>query len=176
MIGSRLKQERDRLDLTQTDFGGIAGVKKRTVIDWEQGNSSPTAVQLSALAAAGVDVQFVLTGIRSLNMPNDVRNTAHQLYLVKSSTEAIEPLHLDKYRAAELQSILCAVARGNGDVVAEAMGDYASSELTAPEKDLLAAYRKASDVDRALIDRLAQLVVKAAEDEAKPVEKENGII
>jgi transcriptional regulator with XRE-family HTH domain len=163
MIGERLKSERDRLGLTQPVFGEVAGAKKRTVIDWEKDVSSPTAVQLSALAAAGVDVQFVLTGIRSLNLPNDVRNTAQQLYLVKSSTEAIEPLKLDKYRAAELQSILCAVARGNGDVVAEAMGDYASSGLTVAEKDLLAAYRKAADVDRPVIERVAGMASALSE-------------
>lgn len=64
MIGDRLKAERERLGLTQPAFAEIADAKKRTLIDWEKGVSSPTAVQLSALAAAGVDVLFVLTGQR----------------------------------------------------------------------------------------------------------------
>ncbi|MGZ8172861.1 MULTISPECIES: helix-turn-helix transcriptional regulator [Methylobacter] len=163
MIGNRLKSERERLDLTQPAFAEVAGAKKRTVIDWEKGVSSPTAVQLSALSAIGIDVQFVLTGVRSLNMPNDPRNTAQQLYLVKSSTEAIVPLKLDKYRAADLQNILCAVARGNSHAVSEAMADYANSELTVAEKDLLAAYRAAAQPDKAFMDRLAQLTANAAE-------------
>ena len=65
MIGDRLKEERDRLGLTQPAFAEIADAKKRTLIDWEKGVSSPTAVQLSALAAAGVDVLYILTGQRS---------------------------------------------------------------------------------------------------------------
>lgn len=74
MIGARIKEERARLDLNQPEFGAIAGASKRTVIEWEKDNSSPTAVQLSALSEAGVDVNYVITGIRlnkSLNMKND---------------------------------------------------------------------------------------------------------
>ena len=70
MIGARIKEERTRLDLNQPDFGAIAGASKRTVIEWEKDNSSPTAVQLSALASAGVDVTYVITGIRLNNLSN----------------------------------------------------------------------------------------------------------
>ena len=62
MIGDRIKEERERLGLTQPDFAALAGAKKRTLIDWEKGVSSPTAVQLSALSDAGVDVYYILTG------------------------------------------------------------------------------------------------------------------
>ena len=65
MINERLKSERERLGLTQPVFAEIAGASKRTLIDWEKGISSPTAVQLSTLATAGVDVLFVVTGQRS---------------------------------------------------------------------------------------------------------------
>jgi len=52
------------MGLTQPAFAELAGVKKRTVIDWEHGVSSPTAVQLAALAAHGVDILYVVTGQR----------------------------------------------------------------------------------------------------------------
>lgn len=65
MIGIRLKDERERLGITQPVFAEAANAKKRTLIDWEKGVSSPTAVQLSALAEIGVDVMYVLTGQRS---------------------------------------------------------------------------------------------------------------
>lgn len=68
MIGERIKQERERLKLTQPDFAAIAGAKKRTLIDWEKGVSSPTAVQLSALYEAGVNVYYILTGEVHLDM------------------------------------------------------------------------------------------------------------
>lgn len=64
MIDVRLKEERERLSMSQTAFAEAAGAAKRTLIDWEKGVSSPTAVQLSALSKIGVDVLYVLTGAR----------------------------------------------------------------------------------------------------------------
>ncbi|WP_228350837.1 MULTISPECIES: helix-turn-helix domain-containing protein [Limnobaculum] len=65
MISDRLKNERERLRLTQPEFAEASGVSKRTVIEWEKGNTSPNAVQLSSLSGVGVDVQYVLTGEKS---------------------------------------------------------------------------------------------------------------
>lgn len=65
MINLRLKEERERLGLTQPGLAELAGAAKRTVIDWEKGVSSPTAVQLAAIAARGADVLYILTGQRS---------------------------------------------------------------------------------------------------------------
>jgi hypothetical protein len=41
------------------------------------------------------------------------------------------------------------------------MQDYAGSNLTVAEKDLLAAYRKAAQPDQAFMERLAQLAAQA---------------
>lgn len=65
MLGNRLREERDRVGMTQPVFAEAVGAKKRTLIDWEKGVSSPTATQLEALAAIGVDVLYVLTGRRA---------------------------------------------------------------------------------------------------------------
>lgn len=62
MIGERLKAERERLGLTQEAFAAAAGAKRRTLVDWEKGVSSPTSVQLSALVEIGVDATYILTG------------------------------------------------------------------------------------------------------------------
>jgi len=64
MIGARLKEERNRLGLTQEKFGSTAEAKPRTVGDWERGLSSPTSAQLAQLAEIGVDVTYVITGQR----------------------------------------------------------------------------------------------------------------
>lgn len=66
MIGDRLREERERLKMTQPVFAEAAGARKRTLIDWEKGASSPTAVQLSALSTIGVDVTYVVTGSRAV--------------------------------------------------------------------------------------------------------------
>ena len=64
MLGNRIKEERERLGLTQDGFCAIAGCGRRTLVEWEAGNTSPKAEQLEVLAEHGVDVYYVLTGQR----------------------------------------------------------------------------------------------------------------
>lgn len=61
-VHERFKAERERLGLTQPKVAALTDVGKTTVINWEKGTSSPTAVQLSALADVGLDVLYVVTG------------------------------------------------------------------------------------------------------------------
>ena len=61
-IGERLREERMRLDMNQDDFASTGGVGKRALINYEKGERSPDAAFLAAIAAAGVDVLYVLTG------------------------------------------------------------------------------------------------------------------
>lgn len=63
-IGKRLKEERERLHLTQTSLGDIGGMGKTTVIAWERGTAFPNAEFLSAAASFGMDVYYVITGER----------------------------------------------------------------------------------------------------------------
>lgn len=65
MIGLRIKEERERLSLTQQGLADAIGIAKRTFIDWEKDRTSPTAVQLSALSDLGMDVLYVVTGHRA---------------------------------------------------------------------------------------------------------------
>lgn len=63
-IGERLKEERSRLGLSQTDLGAAGGVGKTTQINYEKGSGSPDAKFLAAVAGMGVDVLYVVTGER----------------------------------------------------------------------------------------------------------------
>lgn len=65
MFGQRLKEERSRLKLTQPQLGEIVDLTKRTVIDWEKDKSSPTAIQLAAMAENNFDVSYLITGTRT---------------------------------------------------------------------------------------------------------------
>lgn len=64
-VGERLREERDRLGQNQTDFGVAAGVSRGTQKAYELESSSPDIRYLSTLQGMGVDVHYVLTGIRS---------------------------------------------------------------------------------------------------------------
>jgi len=62
-IGDRLKEERSRLGLSQTDLGASGGVGKTTQINYEKGAGSPDAKYLAAVASLGIDILYVVTGI-----------------------------------------------------------------------------------------------------------------
>ena len=64
-IGRRLEEERERLDLTQPELVSLCGGSKRSLVDWESGKILPNTAFLSATAKIGVDVSYVLSGIRS---------------------------------------------------------------------------------------------------------------
>ncbi|BBL69713.1 helix-turn-helix domain-containing protein [Methylogaea oryzae] len=63
-FGERLRKERQRLEMNQTQFAALAGVQKQAQINYEAGKRSPDADYLAAIAAAGADVQYILTGRR----------------------------------------------------------------------------------------------------------------
>ncbi|WP_118185290.1 helix-turn-helix domain-containing protein [Paraburkholderia phosphatilytica] len=58
----RLKQERRRLHMTQTDFANVGGVQKHAQFNYEKGLRFPDASYLARIAQVGVDVQYLLTG------------------------------------------------------------------------------------------------------------------
>ncbi|MGM3189862.1 helix-turn-helix domain-containing protein [Dickeya dadantii subsp. dieffenbachiae] len=64
-IGTRLREERERLGLSQVAMGDIGGVKKLTQLNYEKGDRMPDAAYLNAVSKIGVDVQYVVTGVRS---------------------------------------------------------------------------------------------------------------
>jgi len=62
-IGIRLREERERLGMSQPEFADWVNVTKKTLFSWENGKTAPDCFQLAAFAPAGVDVLYVLTGI-----------------------------------------------------------------------------------------------------------------
>lgn len=61
--GQRLREERERLGLSQTKLAAMCCASKGSQILYEKGKP-PTADYLAALASAGADVVYVLTGER----------------------------------------------------------------------------------------------------------------
>lgn len=64
-FGQRLSEERKRIGLNQTEFGRIAGVTKTSQVNYESGERSPSVDYWQAIATAGVDVQYIITGIKT---------------------------------------------------------------------------------------------------------------
>ncbi len=110
-LSARLAEERKRLRQNQTDFGRLGGVSKGSQILYEKGEGVPTGDYFAAIAIGGVDVQYVLTGIRS-----SVALTPEERLLV------------DRYRASppELRDAALRVLLG-GHVGAPSPGSFEGS-------------------------------------------------
>lgn len=61
-FGQRLREERERLGLSQTVLAGMGGVRRLAQSQYEKGSSSPSVRYLTAIAHAGVNLDFVLFG------------------------------------------------------------------------------------------------------------------
>lgn len=76
----RLRELREAKHLSQEGFGALAGVSKNTQNNYETGKRQPTFAYLEALAAAGVDVVYLLTGDRDLQLLTDRQRRILRLF------------------------------------------------------------------------------------------------
>lgn len=79
-----------RLGLTQPQIGEIGGVTKKTQMLYESGERSPDASYLSAVAAHGVDVMYLLTGQRMQPLSAEPALTAGDRVLLDNFHSAPE--------------------------------------------------------------------------------------
>jgi len=66
-IGQRLTEERKQLNMNQTQFGELGGVKTNAQGNYENDSRTPDAEYLAAIADHGVDINYIVTGIRTKN-------------------------------------------------------------------------------------------------------------
>lgn len=76
-FGDRLREERQRLGLSQTAIGELGGVTKKTQMLYESSSRTPDANYLAAIASAGADVLYILTGMRGENIANTPTELAY---------------------------------------------------------------------------------------------------
>jgi transcriptional regulator with XRE-family HTH domain len=138
-LGARLREERDRLKLTQPEMAALVGVRKGTQIAWEKGASAPDAAQLNVLLARGVDVIYVLSGLR---VPKE------SLSVFRAAAQATEGARL---RPDELEE----VRRLNVEALIK---HAAQSALSAEEARLIDRFRSATSEGRGTIKTVAESV------------------
>lgn len=61
-IGIRLREVRQALNMSQTEFGAAGGVLKNAQSSYETDKRSPDANYLAKIAQLGVDVNYLITG------------------------------------------------------------------------------------------------------------------
>lgn len=64
-VGTRLKEERERLGWSQAALADAVGASRRAVVTWEGGATVPGADALAALAPHGYDVLYIVVGQRT---------------------------------------------------------------------------------------------------------------
>lgn len=133
-IGDRIREERERMGLSQSDFASIGGASKRSQIDWEKGVAAPNAVFLAAAAARGVDVTYVLTGVR-MDEATRVHLTRAIQFSVQLGDQALTDLSI------------------------KAIEDQAAE---IGRKDLMAKLEKLSEADVSLLLQMADRIAKPA--------------
>ena len=133
--GSRLKEERLRLGLTQEQFGALGGVKKQAQLKYEKGERKPDAAYFEGIAAAGANVDYILTGT-----PAALREKLND---IKISSEMARILSGDKEEFGNYQNALF-----------EALGRARAAK--ADEEDLLESYRRCEPEDKKQISSLAK--------------------
>nr|DAI44607.1 MAG TPA: helix-turn-helix domain protein [Caudoviricetes sp.] len=96
-IGSRLKEERERLHLGQKEFAEITGILRNSIHRYETDDQIPGGNALIACAKAGIDIQYVLLGVKS-TPPAEVNSVMEDMatYEVKPKQE----------KPAEIQAVL----------------------------------------------------------------------
>lgn len=105
-FSERLKTERTRLRLSQAAMAEAGGVGLNSQSNYENGHRSPDAAYLERISAIGVDVTYLLTGVRAPAGNASVADGASPLdateeeTVVRSVTREQAAL-LDNYEAAD---------------------------------------------------------------------------
>ena len=79
-FAERLKEIRLQKNLTQESFAAIAGVTKKSQLNYEKGERSPDADYLMRLAEEGLDVKYLLTGKRDRSKLNYIQGQLLDFY------------------------------------------------------------------------------------------------
>lgn len=92
-FSDRLKEERNRKELTLPVFADLAGTSRGSQINYESGLRSPNSNYLMALYAGGVDINYLLTGVRAPKIINE-DNAGYDAELISDKKKLLNNLAL----------------------------------------------------------------------------------
>lgn len=139
-FGQRLRAERKRLGLSQTDFAAVAGVTKKTQMLYEADERVPDANYLAAIFKSSADVNFILTGTK-ISAANSSANDA---------TPAWVPI--DGSKLGRIVEMLESVAKQAGR-------RWPPIKLISVATEVYNALGEERDFDEPRVERLLKLVV-----------------
>ena len=112
----RLREERERLGLSQTEFAACGGVKKLAQIRYEKGERKPTADYMIGIAKAGADVAYIVSGQRAA-LQDALQN-------IRVASEAAAMLAGTHESLNEIQDRIFHVLHANKEDEAELLENY----------------------------------------------------
>lgn len=117
-IGERLRKVREDKGLSQSAFAeiaeqkGVAGATRQSQANYEKGKQAPSAAYLAAIAAAGADVHFILTG----ESPQ-----RHMLAAIEASSKKVADLPLVNECKAAIAQLLVGLQMDNIGLITDAL-------------------------------------------------------
>lgn len=119
----RLREERQKLGLSQEEFGVLAGVKKRAQQNYEKGERFPDADYLMKIADHGVDTGYLVSGQEANPVPPSLPadeqlliETYRALPLAKRREMLASLLTGDTVKASKIKGGKGGVIQGNGNI------------------------------------------------------------
>ncbi|WP_213664287.1 helix-turn-helix transcriptional regulator [Stutzerimonas stutzeri] len=134
-IGERLREVRVAMGKSQTEFAeiaaaaGVPGATRQSQANYEKGRQMPSAAYLAAIAAAGADVLYVVTGQRAPILTNQSYTTTspHMTENANPVTHSVAAEPLGEYRLNRREKALLENYRGSDEEGRRAMESTASA-------------------------------------------------
>lgn len=104
-LGERLKHERNNRGVTQKELADIGGVSSKTQGKYERNETPPDTDYLNKVAESGVDVQYVITGVKAKPVTPLFDADGNTVDLGEHSTEEFAAAMLLVLAAAEELSL-----------------------------------------------------------------------
>lgn len=108
LIGTRLKEERERIGLSQETLGARIGTTGRTIKKYEGNETSPRATELAQMHGLGADILYIVTGVR---IPLGVAQARASYTPAARLGDFVAGLTLDEEDAALLQAMAGRLSR-----------------------------------------------------------------
>lgn len=135
-VAIRLVEERERLGFSQRDFADKAGITLNGLRNYESGERWASTKFLIDAAALGVDVQYVLTGVRSPNR-NEVEKKVSHPVVINGSANVIGVVEngatINQYNTERIVTRVTAEVKPGEEHISEAQ----AARLTKLVKDVV---------------------------------------
>ena len=119
--GKRLREEREKLGFSQTDFAALGGVGRKSQFNYEEDERKADTSYLEKIAIAGANVRYIITGEREGSSEIMTSDERYLLERYRGSPQPLKDAALRVLLGGELPSksqkqINVAVASNHGQM------------------------------------------------------------